>query len=148
MNNIINKKRIKLLKRKITALFWNVSSMDFVNELILWSKEFLNLTKIKNLDNENQISKKAIDLKNNIENTINSKLEIYDNHDDNIPFLTRAKSIFKDQDYLEFREHWYELELIINKVSEDSSIVKIKKLNSFANFWKRYLINSQNTEII
>lgn len=148
MNNIINKKRIKLLKRKITALFWNVSSMDFVNELILWSKEFLNLTKIKNLDNENQINKKAIDLKNNIENTINSKLEIYDNHDDNIPFLTRAKSIFKDQDYLEFREHWYELELIINKVSEDSSIVKIKKLNSFANFWKRYLINSQNTEII
>lgn len=147
MNNIINKKQIKLLKRKITALFWNVSSMDFVNELMMWSKEFLNLTKLTNLDNEKEIEKKAIDLKKNIESTINSRLEINNNNDD-LPFLTKAKNVFNDQEYFEFREHWYELEIIINKNSNDNSITKIKKLNNFAHFWKKYLINSQNTEII
>lgn len=148
MNNIINKKQIKLLKRKITALFWSVSSMDFVNELMLWSKQFLNLTKITNLDNEKEIDKKAIDLKNTIENTINSKLKMYSNLDENLPFLTRAKNVFNDQEYFEFRDHWYELELILNKSNDYSSILKIKKLNDLAHFWKKYLINSQNTEIV
>lgn len=148
MNNIINKKRIKSLKRKITALFWNVSSMDFVNELILWSKEFLNLTKLTNFDSEKEIEKKAIDLKNNVENAINSKLKSYNEFDESIPFLIRAKNVFNDQEYFEFREHWYELEIIINKSNDENSLSKIKKLNHFANFWKKYLINSQNTEIV
>lgn len=144
MSTIFDNNKLKQLKRKTTAIFTSLSSLNYVNEFLMWTKQILIDNDVANIDNSKEILNKANKMHETIYNYLQAQLELLNKWNDNVSFLIDCESLFAQEEYMEFRVHWSQLQAIINDNDQEASIDKINKLKEFSKFWRRYLINSQN----
>ncbi len=146
MAAIFDKTKVKELKRKTKAVFESLTSLNYVNELLMWSKQLLISNDVSNVDNSKEILKKANKLHDTIFNYLKAQLELINKWNDSISFLIDCESLFSQEDYMNFRVYWSELLNIIHLNSKDDSKTKIHKLNELSKFWRKYLLKSQDLQ--
>ncbi|WP_412031932.1 hypothetical protein [Malacoplasma muris] len=147
MAAIFDKTKVKELKRKTKAVFECLTSLNYVNELLMWSKQLLISNDVSNVDNSKEILNKANKLYDTIYNYLKAQLELTNKWNDSVSFLIDCESLFSQDDYMNFRVYWSELLNIIHLNSKDDSKTKIHKLSELSKFWRKYLLKSQDLQI-